>query len=193
LHWSGNFDEVQDFENDIRSAFGGDGFMNDADFFTGTRSEPLGDPKAGVSAELDALAAYVNSLTDAGRSPHREADGLVSAGAQAGQALFQALDCGSCHSGALFTDSSSGLRHDVGTLKNSSGQRLGGILDGLDTPTLLGLWSTAPYLHDGSASSLQEVLIDANPDGLHSDIQSLSAAELDQLTEFLLQLESGSP
>ena len=46
LHWTGNFDEVQDFENDIRSHFGGTGFMRDADFNNGTRSDPLGDPKA---------------------------------------------------------------------------------------------------------------------------------------------------
>ena len=38
--------------------------MADAAFNTGTRSQPLGDPKAGVSADLDALAAYVASLND---------------------------------------------------------------------------------------------------------------------------------
>ena len=36
--------------------------MTDAQFNTGTRSQPLGDRKAGVSADLDALAAYVASL-----------------------------------------------------------------------------------------------------------------------------------
>ncbi|HZL92980.1 MAG TPA: LamG-like jellyroll fold domain-containing protein, partial [Vicinamibacterales bacterium] len=71
LHWTANFDEVQDFENDIRGFFGGTGLMSDADFFVGTRAQPLGEPKAGVSADLDALAAYVSSLTDAGFSPHR--------------------------------------------------------------------------------------------------------------------------
>src|SRR5688500_16960824 len=70
LHWSGNFDEVQDFENDIRQFFGGSGFMADADF--ASRSQPLGAPKAGVSADLDALAAYVDSLSVAGRSPKRQ-------------------------------------------------------------------------------------------------------------------------
>jgi hypothetical protein len=59
LHWSANFDEVQDFEAQIRTLAGGSGLMSDADFNAGTRSQPLGTPKAGVSADLDALAAYV--------------------------------------------------------------------------------------------------------------------------------------
>jgi DNA-binding beta-propeller fold protein YncE len=190
LHWTGNFDEVQDFENDIRNFFGGAGFMDDADFFAGTRSEPLGDPKAGVSPALDALSAYVDSLTDPGRSPHRQPDGTMTAGAQAGQSLFEALSCPSCHSGARFSDSNTGLRHDVGTLKPSSGQRLGASLDGLDTPMLPGLWASAPYLHDGSAASLQEVLTTANTGGQHdSVVGSLLPTELDQLVEYLLQIE----
>jgi hypothetical protein len=28
LHWTANFDEVQDFEHGMRSAFGGTGFMS---------------------------------------------------------------------------------------------------------------------------------------------------------------------
>ena len=62
LHWSNNFDEVQDFEGQIRSLAQGNGLMNDTQFNTGTRSQPLGDAKAGLSADLDALAAYVGSL-----------------------------------------------------------------------------------------------------------------------------------
>jgi hypothetical protein len=32
IHWSGNFDELEDFENDIRNAFGGTGLLDDADY-----------------------------------------------------------------------------------------------------------------------------------------------------------------
>ncbi|MBK7974866.1 MAG: Ig-like domain-containing protein [Deltaproteobacteria bacterium] len=46
VHWTANFDEIQDFENDIRNAFGGAGLMSDADFHAGTRAQSLGDPKA---------------------------------------------------------------------------------------------------------------------------------------------------
>ena len=43
LHWSANFDEVQDFEGQIRTLAGGTGLMTDAAFNAGTRSQPLGD------------------------------------------------------------------------------------------------------------------------------------------------------
>ena len=59
-HWSANFDEVQDFEGQIRTLAGGTGLMSDAAFNAGTRSQPLGDVKAGLSTDLDALAAYVH-------------------------------------------------------------------------------------------------------------------------------------
>ena len=71
LHWSNNFDEVQDFEGQIRALAGGTGLMSDADFAAGTRSAPLGTPKAGLSADLDALAAYVASLNAFAPAPAR--------------------------------------------------------------------------------------------------------------------------
>ena len=79
LHWSANFDEVQDFEGQIRALAGGTGLMTDAAFNQGTRNQPLGDPKAGLSADLDALAAYVASLDAFSPSPHRNADGTLTA------------------------------------------------------------------------------------------------------------------
>ena len=55
--------------------------MSNAQFNTGTRSQPLGDPKAGVSADLDALAAYVASLGSFRASPLRNSDGSMTAAA----------------------------------------------------------------------------------------------------------------
>lgn len=157
VHWSANFDEIQDFENDIRNAFGGSGFLTDVDF--AARAAPLGPPKAGRSADLDALAAYVSSLTTLPRSPTRNTDGSMTAEASTGAARFASLGCATCHAGARFTDSTTGSAtlHDVGTLRTTSGQRLGAALTGIDTPSLLGLWDTAPYLHDGSAATLDDV------------------------------------
>src|SRR5262249_34166087 len=189
VHWTANFDEIQDFENDIRNAFGGTGFMSDAQFFSGTRRDPLGDPKAGLSRELDALSAYVSSLTKVSVSPYRNADGSLSADGQAGRLIFQGLSCASCHSGPELTDSATEALHDVGTIKPSSGQRRGEPLTGFDTPTLKGIWETAPYLHDGSAPTLLDVLTTANPAGLHGDASSLSDVQLSQLVAYLLQID----
>lgn len=189
LHWSANFDEVHDFEGQIRSFASGTGLMNDADFSYSTRSESLGLEKAGVSSELDALAAYVSSLTTTDLSPHRQPDGNLTTDAVAGKALFQMQNCASCHSGSAFTDSASLARHDVGTLTASSGKRLGSALDGLDTPTLRGLWKTAPYLHDGSAATLREVLVDKNISAKHGNLFSLTSEEIEQLVAYLQQID----
>jgi DNA-binding beta-propeller fold protein YncE len=193
VHWSANFDEIQDFENDIRGPFGGTGFMTDAQFNTGTRSQPLGNPKAGVSAELDALAAYVSSLDKVGRSPLRNTDGSLTASALAGQTLFRgAAQCVQCHAGPDFTDSASGLLRDVGTIKASSGKRLGAALTGIDTPTLKGVWNSAPYLHDGSAATLQDVLTTQNTSGRHGTTAGLTAAQLQNLVDYLQQIDDSS-
>jgi cytochrome c peroxidase len=159
VHWSANFDEVQDFENDIRNSFGGRGFMSDASF--AVAANPLGTPKAGLSSDLDALAAYVTSLRTAAypRSPHRNADGTRTAAGERGLFVFAAEGCHSCHAVPRLTDSQlmSSLLHNVGTLSTSSGNRLGVALTGIDTPTLFSVWQSAPYLHDGSARTLEEV------------------------------------
>ena len=89
MHWTGNFDEVQDFEGQIRAFAGGTGLMSDALFNAGTRSQPLGDPKAGLSADLDALAAYVGSLGAFAPSPYRAAGGVLTSAAIAGQHALQ--------------------------------------------------------------------------------------------------------
>ena len=161
VHWTANFDEIQDFEGDIRNAFGGSGFLEDSDW--AATSAPLGAAKAGLSPELDALAAFVDSLgaSSVPRSPERAPDGSMTALGLTGRAVFGELGCGSCHAGSEMTDSQVGdglsALHDVGTLRSTSGQRLGGPLPGIDTPSLRGAWDGSPYLHDGTAATLDDV------------------------------------
>jgi len=190
LHWSANFDEVQDFEHDIRGPFAGTGFLPDAQWNEGTHNTTLGDTKAGLSPELDALAAYVTSLAVVNPSPLRNPDGTLTEAGWRGLDLFVGLGCDTCHSGPDFTDSATGVVHDVGTITALSGARLGGPLTGIDTPTLRGIWETAPYLHDGSAATLSEVLREKNAAGLHGPTLDLSQAELDDLISYLLQIDN---
>ncbi|MCG8406884.1 MAG: Ig-like domain-containing protein [Phycisphaerales bacterium] len=199
VHWSANFDEIQDFEHDIRGAFEGRGFMEDADFHSGTRDTPLGDPKKGVSFELDAMAAYLASLRKGPPSPFRNSDGTMTASAAAGRFIFHsvAVQCGNCHRGSELTDSdlyeSPFLLHDVGTLKPGSGRRLGRPLTGLDTPSLKGVWRTAPYLHDGSAATLMDVLTTANPNDVHGRTSNLTQSQLLSLLAYVQQLDNTAP
>ncbi len=159
LHWSNNFDEVQDFEGQIRNLAGGSGLMTSAQFNTGSRSQPLGDPKKGVSADLDALAAYVASLNAFAPSPLRNSDGTLTAAAAAGRTIFISKNCAACHGGTAFTTSASNNPRNVGTVTADSGNRLGGPLTGIDIPTLRDVWATAPYLHLGSAATIGEAIL----------------------------------
>ena len=176
LHWSADRDEVQDFEFTIRELQAGTGLLEDP-------HPELGSPNTGRSADLDALAAFIESLQPK-PSPFRRADGMLSPKAQRGQVIFHRVDvgCAECHMPPLFTD----LRvHDIGT-GHGPGELLG---PGFDTPSLRGVWHTAPYLHDGRASTLQEVFITHNPTDQHGQTAHLSEQELQDLVAFLLSLE----
>ena len=193
IHWSANFDELQDFENDIRNGQGGAGFLTDEDF--AATEDTLGAPKAGLSADLDALAAYISSLAAAPRSAGRSTDGSLGEEAALGEQIFldPALRCAECHPPPTYTDSQwiapgEPLLHDVGTLTAASGMRRGGPLLGLDTPTLLGLSSSGPYLHDGSEDNLYDVLVTRNPSDTHGVTSHLTAEEISALMAFLLSL-----
>jgi cytochrome c peroxidase len=130
--------------------------------------------------EEQALAAYLRSLTPLA-SPYLEADGSLSAQAARGREIFQSAEtnCVSCHAPPLYT----GLKtHDVGT--RGSLDRT----DAFDTPTLVELYRTAPFLHDGSAATLHEVLTTRNVDDRHGRTSHLSPQEIDDLAAFLMSL-----
>jgi hypothetical protein len=174
LHWSGNFDEIQDFEHDFRTQFGGSGFLSDEEFEE--TMDPLGLEKSGLSPELDALAAYTHSLVENLPSPNTAPIG--------GEEVFVALGCGECHPSPLFTDSSleTEIRHDIGTLTPASGNRLGIPLDGIDTPSLIGVWNSGPYLHDGSATTIAEAI------QAHHEYQAISEENLNLIIGFVQSL-----
>ncbi len=191
VHWSANFDEFHDFENDIREIFDGNGLLDDVDFNDAYGPLDASNPKAGLSTDLDALAAYGASLTVEPASPFRSADGSLTSAGLRGKDVFRDANCAQCHSGTRFSDSPTGVGHDIGTVDADTGGRLGQpLLDGgLDTPTLRGLWLGAPYLHDGSAPTVQAA-IRAHTRDMNTDITALSGAALDDLASYLLQIDA---
>src|SRR6478735_1149663 len=193
LNWTATLDEVQDFEHQMRDLFKGRGFLPDEVFHAAARDQPLGAPKAGLSPELDALAAYVSSLDHVNPSPFRNSDGSFTEDALAGRVIFERLGCDTCHGGPDLTDSARNLLHDVGTITPLSGKRAGEALLGFDTPTLLGVWETAPYLHDGSAQTLRDVLTSKNHDDLHGYVSSLTSREVDELVAYVQQVDGDPP
>jgi cytochrome c peroxidase len=89
----------------------------------------------------------------------------------------------------LFTDLAA---YDVGTASAFHGlwdaQAADKPSDRFDTPTLVELWRTAPYLHDGSAATLRETLSVKNPGDRHGRTSHLTKQENDDLVEYLLSL-----
>jgi DNA-binding beta-propeller fold protein YncE len=144
------------------------------------------------SGDLQAVQAYLRSLEPeaspwlvAGRhwAPKRELLrlGTLSEKARQGKRLFEdaKVGCVRCHPAPLFTSLET---HDVGTRHELD--RTGRF----DTPTCIELWRTGPYLHDGSAVTLKDVLTTMNPDGKHGQTSHLSKDAIDALVEYLLSL-----
>lgn len=183
LHWSADRDEIQDFEYTIRGKLmQGRGLLNGS-----LKEKELDESLNGRSADLDAMALYTNSFK-ASLSPFAVSKGKLSEAAERGKKLFfdAQTNCSSCHSGPNYTDSSLTKPyklHDVGT-GGGEGEKLG---PGFDTPTLIGVYRTGPYLHDGRALTLLDVLKN-NPGDKHGKTSQLTDAEAKEIVEFMKSL-----
>ncbi len=106
-------------------------------------------------------------------------DGALSEAAQRGQKIYNEAGCAMCHSGELHTNLQS---YDVGT---------GGIRGGdepLDTPTLVEVWRTAPYLKDGRAATIEEIFTKHNPNDQHGRTSDLSPEQIADLSAYVRSL-----
>jgi DNA-binding beta-propeller fold protein YncE len=88
-----------------------------------------------------------------------------------GKVLFQSLKCNECHPAPLFTDLQSYPLGDVNSLK-------------WDTPTLVELWRTGPYWHDGKYATLEEIF-ETERHGLQ---EPLPVNDMKALNAYLLTL-----
>jgi YVTN family beta-propeller protein len=133
------------------------------------------------------LAVYVRNLPPRPRRFRLPGDELTPA-QDRGKAIFErAVDkfkkpipeynrCSSCHSGPKGTNQKI---VDVGTRKPTDNTGL------LKAPPLTNIALTAPYLHDGSARSLEEIWTVFNPDDKHGRTNDLTKDELNDLIEYL--------
>ncbi len=192
IHWSADRDEAQDFEITIRGPL-----MQGRGLAPGRANDGLGEPNAGRSKDLDAMAEYCNSFEVDTLSPHAAGPGKLTAAAERGRQLFisEAVGCASCHGGTYFTDSSgTGTNrlakdafklHDVGTGNDDATEKMG---PKFDTPTLLGIYRNAPYLHHGKAVTIRDVLVEQNKGDRHGRTSQLKPNETDDIVEFLKSL-----
>jgi cytochrome c peroxidase len=147
-------------------------------------------PGVGITKETVAksIATYERTIVS-GRAPFDawiEGDeAAISEDAKAGFALFNTkAKCSSCHNGWNFTDDSS---HDIGLPSMDVGR--GQFLPDVDkmqhafkTPGLREISRRAPYMHDGSISSLEAVVQHYNTGGIARPSRSDAINEL-HLTE----------
>lgn len=120
---------------------------------------------------------YLKSLTPV-PSP-RLKDAALSPEAERGKQIFEAARCSQCHPEPLFTDMKD---HKVGTGTGREQDTR------FDTPTLVEIWRTAPYLYDGRAATLEDVLTTFNQEDLHGETSTLSPEELADLVAYVLSL-----
>jgi YVTN family beta-propeller protein len=129
--------------------------------------------------EPAAIDAYLKALRPV-PSPHL-VNGRLSAAAERGQKLFhsQRVGCQRCHPAPLYTDLRS---HNVGSRGRFERATR------FDTPTLVEVWRTPPYLHDGRWTTIKELLVEGRHGLRHDPADKLSPGEIDDLVEFVLSL-----
>lgn len=125
--------------------------------------------------DVDDLVAYVSSLEAEPNPVPPPADAVAR-----GKALFEGkANCAVCHPAPLFTDRK---MHNVGILTPLEP-------DGkYDTPSLIEVYRSAPYYHDGRSATLKDVLTKDDPQGKHGHAKDLTPQEIDDLVAYLLSL-----
>jgi YVTN family beta-propeller protein len=133
------------------------------------------------------LSMYMLSLPSRPNRWRRPGEDLTPA-QERGQALFERrVDkfggpiaeenrCVYCHSGPKGTNQKT---FDVGTHKGTDNYTK------IDTPQLSNVALTAPYLHDGTARTLEEIWTIYNPEDKHGRTNDLTKDELNDLIEYL--------
>jgi YVTN family beta-propeller protein len=140
--------------------------------------------------QLTDLVTFVYSLPNR-PNRYRDAKGDLTAAQERGKSIFERTNskngsaiaesnqCAFCHSGPKYTNRQ---QIDVGSGKSTDRSPV------IDVPQLPNLAYSAPYLHDGSARSLEEIWTVFNPKDTHGVTNDLTKDELNDLIEYLKTL-----
>jgi YVTN family beta-propeller protein len=140
--------------------------------------------------DLEDLVSYIKAIP-LRPNRYRSPDGELTPPQERGKAIFlrtvrkngtpipETNQCFVCHSGKYYTNQ---LLADVGTGKPTDRSPM------IDTPELTNVVNSAPYLHDGSAHTLEEIWTIFNPNDQHGVTNDLVKDELNDLIEYLKTL-----
>jgi YVTN family beta-propeller protein len=126
------------------------------------------------------MMTFLQQLTPP-QSIFRTIAGQLTPDARQGKTLFEGVaGCTTCHKAPLFIPAAPNPK--------TIAQGIGTGLVPANVPSLRGIWALAPYLADGSAKTLKQVLT-ANPNDRHGQLTAgLTATQIDQLVAYLQSL-----
>lgn len=164
FHWNGEFPDLMAFmSHTVTSRMGG----------------------AGVSPVMETqIASFIANIP----SPDNAIKERMPIESLArGKAAFDKAQCASCHTGEALTDNKFA---NVGTMVTTGPvtDRVEFNLKGLNTPSLLGVSRSGPYLHDGSATTLRARIMRNKDTNLHGETAQLTDTEVSDLVNYLKTL-----
>ncbi len=128
---------------------------------------------------LDDVNAYVKSLQPV-PSPYLKPDGTLTEAALRGKAVFEGkAACAKCHVAPYFGDKK---KYAFGLGSDSERDRE------FATPILIEVWRTAPYMYDGRAVSIKDVITTDNTNNRHGNTKDLTPQEVEDLSEYVNSL-----
>ncbi len=197
--WDGSRDDFEDYLLTVQGEMGGM-----------TKYDPGQPLPEDVAHMYEAMFAFLDNRDSfpPPKSPYRSKDGELSEAAIEGKKLFEGkAGCLSCHGGENFTDSvkavdgngklttdNQDFLYDIGTSntldKESAGDARAAMKNArdnkrFDTPTLRGVWATAPYFHDGSAKTLEEAISRHDT----KEVSGLTRGEVAKIAEYVGSIE----
>lgn len=141
--------------------------------------------------DLDAVVAYIKRELTHPPNIHMLPNGELTEAQQRGKQLYERTmtndgreipmkdRCTTCHSGPNFSNYNLA---DVGTLKDNDDPNI------FDAPNLNNIYESAPYLHDGSAATLEEIWTVYNDEDMHGFVNDMTKDQLNDLVEYLKSL-----
>ena len=140
---------------------------------------------------LDAVVAYIMRELTHPPNLHRPPDAELTESQKRGKTIYErtvtndgreipaGARCATCHSGPNYSNLQMA---DVGSLKDNEDPTL------FDSPNLNNVYESAPYLHDGSAATLEEIWTRYNDHDTHGYANDMTKDQLNDLVEYLKSL-----
>lgn len=128
---------------------------------------------------LATVNAYLKSLEPV-PSPYLQPDGTLTKAALRGKKVFEGkAGCVNCHTPPYHSNKRK-FAFGLGTDEERDRE--------FATPILIEAWRTAPYMYDGRAVTIREVVTTDNHNNKHGNTKDLTAKEVNDLVEYIKSL-----